>query len=569
MGGWDIYCAICAGPFGGIYFRSGNLAGEKGGLSKPNSEDEESPSHQGETANADGGDATGVEENIEENDNGNDGDNGEHTADLDEADSYRELDGCYDDAAIPREESHWLNRTQVLSYNPDAPGLRKAFLSGIGKGEDIAFGCLEVPPGNDANFPRHKLHEGKASLHSYIIYIENEEEEPCIPFHPDCYALFQRAVLARTGRESINLDTLYDTLTSLIKDDENRRLGIPYGEPEPLGEQYWVTERGVEVHLANPLQIIGLNEKIKELPTSSSATYTGFRENYPWFWEIDSIPDNISDSALSSALEKWSFYDVELTSLENIRNGTLLGLANRKRIYDVADYLVREYAAAPGDQGTEQPPAGETELWIRNHAVNRQLPPTLFPSPRQKKDKKQESCFFVKSWDDINAGASLEIHWDSDGALVGIAMNSSLFGNSQPPGGMTDTVNLPPGNWIRAMTIIFDGTALDLRSQKDENHTAWVAGITIHTTGGATHAVGSTSGPKRFLSVSPSNSFVGLIGQTDPQSISRLGLLECARDGDTTSTPVPDAEKLLWKDQVLLTHPLPAVCDWVLELSAP
>lgn len=551
MGGWDIYCAFCAGPFHSIYFRSGNLATEKDALSQPKFGDEETASGRANiTDAADGGETAGGEDSIEADDgNGNDGDNDEHAADLDEAESDREVDGCYDDTAIPRKESHWLKRTQVLGYNSDAPGLRKAFLSGIGKGEDIEYGFLEVPPGNDANFPHHKLRQGKASLQSYIIYNENEGEEPCIPFHPDCYALFQQAVLAQTGQESIAHDALYLKLTSLIKDDENQRLGISYGEPEPPGEQYWYPERGVEVHLANPLHIRGLDEKIKQLPISSSATYTGIRESYPWFWEIDSIPDNLSDSALSSALKKWSFYDANLTSFENIQNGTLLGLANRKRIWDVVDHLVREYAA----NGPEQPSTVETELSIRNHAVNRQLPQTLFPSPRQKKDKKQESVFFVKNWDDIHMGASLGIYWNSDGALAGVAMNGSLIGHSQPPGGRTDTVSLAPGEWIRAMTIAFDGTIFDLRSRNDD-HTAWIVGVTIHTNGSAMHTVGSTTGPKRFLSVSPLNTFVGMIGQTETQSISRLGLLECSRDRDTTSAPVPNAEKLLWKDQVLPSH---------------
>ncbi|KAI5458299.1 hypothetical protein BGZ63DRAFT_393065 [Mariannaea sp. PMI_226] len=548
MGGWDIYCAICGGPFTGIYFRSGNLPRDKylfplgpdSQEAAPQQEDDEIRGNVGENEEHDGN----GHHNADDDHN-----NEAEKEDADEAWSDTDLECCYDDAAASRVESHWMNRTQVLGYNPDAPGLQKSFLSGVGNGENIEYGHLEVPSGGDDSFPTEDLFEGMASLSGYTAY--DKDESPCIPFHPDCYALLERAFRKQTSRENIDQDTLYRTLIALAGNDElSQKLNVNYGEPEPPLEQYWVTERGREVHLANPLKITGLDEKLNKLPRSD--TPPASNSQIPsWFWEADSLPDDLNLSALSTAIKRWASFDVMKTSLENIRNGTLLGLANRRRIWGVLEQLAGEYAAAISSSGAQHAPGSATELWIKAHAINRQLPPTMLPNPLKEKDTRQESCFFVKSWNDADRGASVELHWNSDGALVGITSGVSLFGNSQPLDGRTAVVTLPAGDWIQAMTLSFDGTVFNLSSCADEEYTAWIAGITIHTTAGLQHEIGSTVGPKRLLTVSPSNTFVGLIGQTDSKGISRLGLLECPREEDTKSPPVPEAEKLLWKHEVL------------------
>lgn len=531
----DVYCAICAGPFNGIFFQHGNLPRGKYTFARLKPETRRTASEQGEGDESEG-------------DGNNDLNSNQDRVDVDKEISDWELEGCYDDRAVSREESQWMQRVQVLGYNATIFQLQKSFLSGVGDGEVIDISRVQVPPGDDPNFPSDDIYNGTASVPVYSVL--DKDEIPSIPFHLDCYTLLRRAILMQTGRDTVHHDALYNLLIGLTRSRDGQRLEIKYGEPEPLNERSWIIQRGREVHLANPVKITGLDKKLKELPRSGTLL-SNVRETPPWFWEADSLPDDVDFGALGNALKTWASFDVMETSLENIRNGTLLGLANRRRIWGVAEYLAREYATATSSLDVQLALAGEAERWIRAQTIIRQLPPTLLPDPRKERDKRQEHCFFVKSWDDIHDGARLALYWNLDGALVGMAKGDNLFGNSQPPDGRTDVITIPPGDWLQAITLSFGGTILDLHSCSAREHKAWIAGVSIYTTSGVKHEAGIVSGPKRLLTVSPSNTFVGISGQTNPNGISRFGILECPRKEDTSSPPVLEAEKLLWKDEVI------------------
>ncbi|CAG8898820.1 unnamed protein product [Penicillium egyptiacum] len=214
------------------------------------------------------------------------------------------------------------------------------------------------------------------------------------PFHPICYHDILERCIRQKGHGQIKRDLLFDVFEDL-NGGRYVRLQISYGEPEPSAEQVWCTTKGQETLVVNPVRIpqldadldlvmksleqkagpdqnfrnedifdrlpIELRHQVFELlpagsilavKAASLAMHTttlprGFwnhrlRSEIPWLWEVHDIDVFQSQESENNASKL--LLDIRTKSQYTSKNDDyILGLANRRRIWDVCEQICSLY----------------------------------------------------------------------------------------------------------------------------------------------------------------------------------------------------------------------------------
>jgi hypothetical protein len=384
MDSWDVYCAICGACFGGCQWRKRrtrhppqNEEGSK--LPEDGSEDEPG----------------------------------------------------YDPKVISEEDAAWVATLRVLGFNPNAPGVKKAFVSGQGDYWD--YGFVGVLRGDDPNFPEGTSGVGEHGITDFTCYCPDDlDEHLVVPFHDECFQVLCNAIAITVGRR-VDHDVLYTKCAELCE-NWSYRLNLDYGDPEPPCEQFWVSESGQEVLVANPLRVSWLPPYLESAPVES-AVHNGpgldlhskvikdpFRKlpydilydifdllpgesvgalrsaswpahcaklpnafwrekilfDRPWAFEIE---DAFSPfNAPSVAYKRLYFHLNQITQLN--KPGCNLGLTNRRRIWGVCDQLIELYRKGlSNDDGSNQTDNVD-EYICENAKKSQHMPAVSFPPPR-------------------------------------------------------------------------------------------------------------------------------------------------------------------------------------------
>ncbi|KAJ5812525.1 hypothetical protein N7474_008826 [Penicillium riverlandense] len=248
MGSWDYYCALCGSTFYGgeicpksrraRLLRARRLSEANRQIEKLVEEGAPIPEELQRE----------VDENKEEPGEGEDDPMSKNGFDEDHS---------YDPDIITEKESKWTLDLQCVGLNSDLDSLSKAFLSGIGTCED--YGGVSVNAGDDPNYPDDDFFS--------TYYDFNVDGGTTVyPFHPKCLDLFRLLVAHKSGSGATpvsvdgswvprSLDLDKDTLFAILDELSNDftcRLDINYGDPEPPHEQFWESNPGEELFVADP-----------------------------------------------------------------------------------------------------------------------------------------------------------------------------------------------------------------------------------------------------------------------------------------------------------------------------
>lgn len=368
------------------------------------------------------------------------------------------------------------------------------------------------------------------------------------------------------------------------------RLGLSYGEPEPSAQQLWEARPGEELFVADHLVHNELiDELIHDVWISSNLRITlagevsalakepksdpfrklpfellagifseldsrpllnlayasphvhrvsrdarfwleRFQTHMPWFFELQifvrdllgaiatkDLDDNAENGNSLRYLYAWA---ESVTSPRLHMTSPFIGIANRRRIWGVCKQLTDRYLT---DQSLAVGEIGKAPQ-LRSQTISSLMPVICHPKPLH---EKMETAFFIQSWDDsTRQGKSLELFWDPENALVGMAArfahisNRRLFGQDDAGLGRTVTsIPIEDGDWISG--FILHLPRLDFTQEQCAGgctRTAmlqtWVTGITVLFCSGRTSTLGNISSGSimRPLLATAGMTVVGLMG---------------------------------------------------------
>lgn len=173
----------------------------------------------------------------------------------------------------------------------------------------------------------------------------------------------------------------------------------------------------------------------------------------PWFWEIKDLlaHTKFPETFDFQGLLMWLYY---ITFPEYGFRGPLMGIANRRRIWNACQDLVPVYAAKVTVTQPVAPPSEEAKA-ILDAAKSLHMPLVMYPQP-QPKTARTISAQFICSWGEVTHRAcDFDTYWDKEGALVGISVTfgqtERLFGTKSKYKGQP--MNIPAKDWIREIRI--------------------------------------------------------------------------------------------------------------------
>lgn len=537
----------------------------------------------------------------------------------------REEEESYDPTILSREEASWSLNLQALGINADSPVSSQIFLSGMGSYSD--YGHVSVEPGSDPSAPEYR---GDHSAY------EDKGDEPCIPFHPKCFEIFQRVIAFRRGSQlkvkplpggewdlntscvDLDKDLLWEVFVEHIQD--NSTLDISYGDPPPPQDQHWNVNSGDEFFIADPGKRNDLvvntihdiwhtmdyqdntapvkqpSDLFAELPLEllliiTSALEPGellnllqasahvrrglgrdtsfwiqqFQVEMPWFYEIhaflhglarqtgyDALGTTASDNATGlfgkslSHFFAWAFYT---TTPRCGLKGSFMGIANRRRIWEVCKQVVDPYLARiqarsqPGDTNTEL----EEEAKFRNQMVCLEMPvvTSSLVTSREPEQFHSERVFWVRTWSELNGWKgdfTLNVFLRSN-CLMGLELKMDsnkdfkrrLFGHDENSEREEEfqvskkSMRISSGDRIIGFILHCPNTYLDdpLREEWCEKE---VTGITVLCSSGSKETFGKVepTNIKRPLLASEGMTIVGLVGiyELEKERFTRLGLYQ-------------------------------------------
>ncbi|KAF3047594.1 hypothetical protein E8E12_010671 [Didymella heteroderae] len=523
-------------------------------------------------------------------------------------DSYEE-GRAYDPEKLEADEVRWLNRSRALSFNPDASGITKAFISGRGRYDD--YGSFRVrKPGQD----RNDNHEDDLTcFHAY-----NPDQIPCYPFHEECYKILSK-VLGYDRYQAVDKDVLYGVMTAHADD---RGLRLPYGNisgPEQFwecipGEEYSVCNPGLRLgfedvlhgvlpaslfhgdsgslalsrkvrhdslhvvpydvllnvfeHMNNNDMLALMNASTHVLETTRNTTFWKHMLRLriiPWFWELGKLLDN---ATLPEVFDyKGLFVWINnVTTPEYGMEGSFMGIANRRRIWEACKPLVPMYKHKIA-------PISHTELEdeearaLLDRAESLHMPIVSYPLP---KGATTVSAQFICSWHEIGYRACVfDTYWNDDGALVGIAVTfgatERVLGSTQGKPGLQ--LHIDAHEWIQEIRVslkecnMFE-ESIDrshYRTAMDNRRSAagqgYIEGMELVLTSGRSKVVQTHGINTRPFVVLSGMYLIGLTGQIDTNGvISRLGLLQSYHPEHNPRAPKPSythAQTTLWSPSAL------------------
>ncbi|KAF4460227.1 F-box domain [Fusarium albosuccineum] len=434
MGGWDCYCAICGGPFhvgDGISrkprtarFRRRLERRLNGDTEQDTSEDDYDPEEEMPTPTSD----------QQRNDD---------SSQYEESLATSEEEHSYDPDILSQDGIEWTRTLHVLGFNPAAPSITKAFISGPGRYD--MYGTVEVTPGDDPNFSDRSL---------LTCYCDLNGQDPVFPFHWCCFQLLRQVLTMPPNVHEIDKDLLYSVMLECAEDYCRRLTKLDYGNPGPEEEQYWITEAGKEFLVAHPTKTpAGLSQLIKSTITGSSydlphdksnltsqvkrdpftklpydlldrtlsqlpasdlvsltnASWTvhsalqdeGFwrrriKHDMVWFSELHPLLDE-SDFLRGRSRKKIYLWLDKMTYPRVHMSGPFMSIANRRRVWGVCEQLAERYLPRLPKE------VGEASSFVEK-MIRSQSQCTYMPSVYEPTSTTWDliSTFWVKSWETVD-----------------------------------------------------------------------------------------------------------------------------------------------------------------------
>ncbi|KAF4969875.1 hypothetical protein FSARC_2970 [Fusarium sarcochroum] len=473
---------------------------------------------------------------------------GSQTDNTSNDDSDSDVDEAYeyDPSVVKKTELGWLKKFRCLGFNENCADLGAGFVSGPSKYLDdeevVATQSVDPNAPEDTKFScyRDDSFDGLTRV---------------FPIHDACFSILTRALTGSIDNDLLKKDILYEVMERLVS--SNSALDIDYGGIAGP-EQFWVSARGEEYVVANPVErkptfekeirrhaarIVALSPNDHStydlrsavptktlflllppeilmkiglhLPTRSIASFALLSRSCAeivrmdafwkkhllwqmnWAWE--------ADIAVGTAIEDRTSFREACLWLDHVslppRNqiSEYLGVINRRRIWNTCEQIAGHYFALI-DQA-EIPPRDHD----RAESVDTKETIMMYAHP----ECNTERLVWVQSWDELNgASATAEAVWNSDGILIGLGMilrrKRSFAGKTEDQVMNSDreTCRISTRPWIKGMIAHMDQAG------------AGVRGLTFMGCDGYSHTVlGNIASSLHRLALVPKNG-CGIIGLT-------------------------------------------------------
>ncbi|BCS27878.1 uncharacterized protein APUU_60926S [Aspergillus puulaauensis] len=293
----------------------------------------------------------------------------------------------YDPRLVDSESVVWTSEVHCLGVH-DVQGKTKAFVSGPGYYADA--GELAVKMGQRA----------KRTYFNCYGFGTDEAPGPVVPFHWCCFQILLRSLTGSDAPKDANLDVLYDAMMSLCN-VSGSALRLAYGDHVAHAQgQYWQCLPGTEYSVRHPTGAAGFEElarmqiettgrlrapskhfdignrqprnpfgalpaelvyqicsflpgeSLKSLIQASAFIHLVTQDDYfwrcfiqsdmPWLWEKQVLRQ--SDTDLNHK-QVYIWLDAITAPKYGLEDATLMGIANRRRIWGACDELSRNYKA--------------------------------------------------------------------------------------------------------------------------------------------------------------------------------------------------------------------------------
>ncbi|KAI9045138.1 F-box protein [Aspergillus affinis] len=293
----------------------------------------------------------------------------------------------YDPRIVGTEKIEWLYKAHCLAMNEDSKGKGKAFISGPGYYADMTH----LDP-----FAEMFTHGAAYPLDSPI---HEDASGPVLPFHQCCLEILTRTLTGSANTQDLNLDVLYHIMNTL-SNGSSSALMLSYGDDycathptnipnlDVFIESSMTTHAGLKLpseevtagdrNPANPFGRLPFEivericlylpgESLKALTQASLSIQLLTQDNFfwkrfmhwdmPWFWELQTsqtrkkAPEDLNYKRLYLWLDSMTMPRYGMDDL------SVIGVANRRRIWGVCEQLAPQY-----HKGLNQTP-GEFSRW--------------------------------------------------------------------------------------------------------------------------------------------------------------------------------------------------------------
>ncbi|KAJ0418445.1 hypothetical protein BJY00DRAFT_302832 [Aspergillus carlsbadensis] len=374
----------------------------------------------------------------------------------------------------------WMNDIRLICENSEAASINKVFITGPARYGD--YGFIDVEESTHPNFPRNgqmSLDGPNDELVQLCGYDWDSQHPYAIPFHTNCYRILEACLSPQNktppneGGRSIDEQALYLTWMTFANQSSDRCLAsrdvLPYGVD--TDDQYWVSKRGEEAFVMDPLEIPLLWEYYEHLPLLRDAdtsrkrnnhwdTHEPHLENDPFarlppelliaivvqlplasieclqaasstvarlelsngFWKrktrsdmpwLFDLPDPTHDDGSEMGEPDWTKTYVNLLQRSDASSPLQIrGLVNRRRIWGVCEEFVQPYATRKATINADRARSKEPLLSNAVSMPMRQLTSIQAGS-------ESSVLPLLNRLSDIERPFALAVFWSSEGALSG------------------------------------------------------------------------------------------------------------------------------------------------------
>ncbi|KAI0475990.1 hypothetical protein GGR56DRAFT_640575 [Xylariaceae sp. FL0804] len=414
-----------------------------------------------------------------------------------------EDEGAYDENVRPPvfvgpEDVAWANEIRLMGENPNALSSSNVF---IASGEYDDFGSyINVDGRGDPNFWSEDDRPGEFAA------LDWDADHPLlIPFHEACFNLLCK----KLGTDKVDRVALYGVMRSRFNPEDNYSLGLDWGEVGDMQEQYFLLTQESEAYCVLPTTNPHLAEyyihlpkyetraatgEAAEEPTSSlltrgdmlgalstellllvmrrlsmrdvmmlrAASPAALQTNLPpSFWKsqlLSDMPWLYDFPALEAgelAAIEWPrvYRDLWIASRKT-HETAILGLANRRRIWQLTDQLTDPYLRATKyEQGEDPAPILEGATCTRSRDLV-SSGPNLGPTSML--------CLVREYEEMLDPEIVLSTHWNREGIWCGVSTRNSVHTRtdrtdrligSQWFSATEDDVCFPKNDWLIGIVV--------------------------------------------------------------------------------------------------------------------
>lgn len=335
------------------------------------------------------------------------------------------------------------------------------------------------------------------------------------PFHWCCYEILTKCLTGSFDDDRLDKDLLYSVMQGLSLDAGTCLRVVDYGDAARMQGQNWETLAGYEFIVSHPFNVPGASEltlsmfgtdafepkssctdlgrgvrddpfvrtsydiiyriskfisddELANLARASWPVHALLRNNhqfwrqrlkasfFPWFFELRDLLEQDQALLQTNNAHRIFQWAESMTRPKKWLAGPLMGVANRRRIWSVCEQLGGRYWPEKAEK--DDTSMSDEEKLTRRYSES--IPLVTVSSPEATKLNPTRKVYWARSWSEVQSESkTLEIFWNREGSLVGIALTPDgqerrLLGMAGSDDGMVrESMSLGAGEWVTDLIV--------------------------------------------------------------------------------------------------------------------